>query len=59
VLVLSRKIGERLIINSNITLIVQRITGNRVVLAIQADKSTRILRGELVERDEGKQGRAA
>jgi carbon storage regulator len=48
-LVLSRKIGEKIHVGNNITVEVKRISGNRVAVAIDAPKSHRILRGELLE----------
>jgi carbon storage regulator len=46
-LVLSRKIGERLVIGDNITVVVSRVAGNRVTLGIEAPADVRIVRGEL------------
>lgn len=46
-LVLSRKIGEKLVIGDNITVVVSRVAGNRVMLAIDAPHDVRIIRGEL------------
>ena len=46
-LVLSRKVGQKLVINDNITLIVNRIAGNRVSIGIEAPDDVHILRGEL------------
>ncbi len=46
-LVLSRKIGEKLIIGDNITVVVSRVAGNRVTLGIEAPSDVRIIRGEL------------
>ncbi len=46
-LVLSRKIGEKLIIGDNITVVVSRVAGNRVMLGIEAPHDVRIIRGEL------------
>jgi len=46
-LVLSRKIGEKLIIGDNITVVVSKIAGNRVTLGIEAPGDVRIVRGEL------------
>ena len=46
-LVLSRKVGERIVIDENITVVVQRISGGRVTIGIEAPKSVHILRGEL------------
>jgi carbon storage regulator len=48
-LVLSRKIGEKIFLGEDIVLEVRRIAGNRVTVAIDAPKSVRILRGELKE----------
>ena len=47
-LVLSRKVGDRLIINGNIIVEVTKIQGNRVHLGIVAPHEVKILRGELV-----------
>jgi carbon storage regulator CsrA len=46
-LVLSRKIGERIHIGENITIEIRRVAGNRVTLALDAPRTVRILRGEL------------
>lgn len=46
-LVLSRKIGEKLVIDGNITVEVLRVHGNRVALGISAPANVRVLRGEL------------
>jgi carbon storage regulator CsrA len=46
-LVLSRKIGERIHIGDNITIEIRRVAGNRVTLALEAPRTVRILRGEL------------
>jgi carbon storage regulator CsrA len=48
-LVLSRKVGERIHIGNDVFVEVRRVSGNRVTLAVNAPKSVRILRGELVE----------
>jgi carbon storage regulator CsrA len=48
-LVLSRKVGERIHIGNDVFVEVRRVAGNRVTLAINAPKSLRILRGELME----------
>jgi carbon storage regulator len=48
-LVLSRKIGEKIYIGEDVFVEVRRVAGNRVTLAISAPKSVRILRGELKE----------
>jgi carbon storage regulator len=46
-LVLSRKVGERLVIGDNITVVINRIAGNRVTIGIEAPNDVRIVRGEL------------
>jgi len=46
-LVLSRKIGEKIHVGGNITIEVRRVAGNRVTLAVDAPRDVRILRGEL------------
>lgn len=51
-LVLSRKVGERLIIGDNIVVTVNRVAGNRVTLGIEAPGDVRIVRGELRLADE-------
>jgi carbon storage regulator len=48
-LVLSRKEGEKLVIGDNITLVVSRISGNRVTVGIEAPMDVKIFRGELYE----------
>lgn len=46
-LVLSRKIGEKIHVGNDITIEVRRVAGNRVTLAVDAPREMRILRGEL------------
>ena len=46
-LVLSRKIGEKIHVGNDITIEVRRVAGNRVTLAVDAPRNVRILRGEL------------
>jgi carbon storage regulator len=53
-LVLSRKVGEKLVIGDNITVTINRISGNRVTIGIEAPGSVKIVRGEL-ERHEDMQ----
>lgn len=48
-LVLSRKAGEKLVIGDDIVLTINRISGNRVAIGIEAPRDVRIVRGELVE----------
>lgn len=48
-LVLSRKIGERIHIGEEVFVEVRRVAGNRVTLAVCAPQNVRILRGELFD----------
>ena len=45
-LVLSRKAGEKLFIG-NITVVVTKVSGDRVTLGIEAPRDVKVLRGEL------------
>ncbi len=51
-LVLSRKEGERLVIGENVVVTVNRISGNRITLGIEAPRDVRIVRGELEQQTE-------
>jgi carbon storage regulator len=46
-LVLSRKVGERIVIADNITIVVHKVAGNRVSLGVEAPRDVRVVRGEL------------
>ncbi len=46
-LVLSRKEGESLVIGEDVVITVNRISGNRITLGIEAPRHVRIVRGEL------------
>ncbi len=46
-LVLSRKVGEKLVIDGNITVEVVRIQGKRITLGLVAPADVKILRAEL------------
>ena len=46
-LVLSRKVGEAIHIGEDITVVVSRIDGNRVRLALTAPRDVHIVRSEL------------
>ncbi len=48
-LVLTRKVGEQIVIGDNVTVVVNRVAGNRISLGIQAPPEVRIIRGELQE----------
>jgi carbon storage regulator len=52
-LVLSRKVGEKLMIGENITVVVSRVSGNRVTLGVEAPANVRIVRGELHPKTSG------
>jgi carbon storage regulator len=52
-LVLSRKIGEKIVIDGNTTVTIKAISGNRVKLTIEAPKGVRIIRAELIDSDNG------
>ena len=47
-LVLSRKLGEKIVIDTDITVTVVEIQGNRVKLGIEAPANVRVLRHELL-----------
>jgi carbon storage regulator len=46
-LVLTRKEGEQLLIGDNIVITINRISGNRVAIGIEAPRDVRIVRSEL------------
>jgi carbon storage regulator CsrA len=46
-LVLSRKVGQELVIGDNIRITVNRVGGSRVTLGITAPGDVRVVRGEL------------
>jgi carbon storage regulator len=48
-LVLSRKVGERIRIAADIVVVITAIQGDRIKIGIEAPKSVRVLRGELRE----------
>ena len=56
-LVLSRKEGEKLVIGDNITLVVSKISGNRVTVGIEAPADVKIFRGELSPQGDSSQPR--
>jgi len=58
-LVLSRKQGEKLLIGDDIVLTVNRISGNRVAIGIEAPRDIRIVRGELQRHQVADGGTAA
>ena len=46
-LVLNRKVGQRIVIGDNITVVVNKVSGNRVTLGVEAPDDVHIMRGEL------------
>jgi carbon storage regulator CsrA len=50
-LILSRKVGERIRIGDAIEVVVQRVCGERVTLGLAAPQDVKILRGELENYD--------
>ena len=48
-LVLSRKVGDKLVFDGNITVEVVKIQGNRISLGIVAPSNVKIFRGELTQ----------
>lgn len=46
-LVLSRKVGQEILVGDNVRITVTKVSGNRVTLGIEAPDHVRILRGEL------------
>jgi carbon storage regulator len=46
-LVLSRKVGEKIQIGDDITVVVTRVTGRRVTLGISAPRAVSVVRSEL------------
>jgi carbon storage regulator len=56
-LVLSRKIGEEIVIGDDVVVKITRIKGNRVTIAIEAPGHVRIIRGEIADSDDGTHSR--
>jgi carbon storage regulator len=46
-LVLSRKVGEKIVVGDNVVITINRVAGNRVTIGIEAPGEVRIVRGEL------------
>jgi carbon storage regulator CsrA len=54
VLILRRRVGEKIVIGDGITVVVNRVSGGRVTLGIEAPQDVHIVRGELRPFDEPK-----
>ncbi|EAQ81395.1 carbon storage regulator [Blastopirellula marina] len=54
-LILSRKIGETIHVGDNVTIVINRISGNRVTVGIEAPNQVRILRGEVLDPEEAQE----
>ncbi len=52
-LVLSRKLGEKVVIGENVTLTVVKIDGDKVRLGIEAPRDVPIVRTELLKQQQG------
>jgi len=52
-LVLTRKLGQEILIGGNIKIAVVEIRGGQVRIGVTAPPETRVLRGELAARDGG------
>lgn len=50
-LVLSRKVGQKIAIGDEVVLVINRVAGNRVSIGIEAPDHVRIVRGELLFED--------
>lgn len=48
-LVLSRKVGQKILVGDNLVLQIMKVQGGRVKIAIEAPDSLKIRRGELEE----------
>ncbi len=46
-LVLSRKVGQEIVVGDSVRITVTKVSGNRVTLGVEAPDDVRILRGEL------------
>lgn len=49
-LVLSRRIGEKIVIGTDVVIIVVKVSGNRVKLGIEAPIERRVVRQEVITR---------
>ena len=57
-LVLSRKPGERILVGSNIEIMVVEVRGNRIKLGFECPRDVRVMREELQRHSEPRQLRS-
>lgn len=55
-LVLSRKVGEKIVLGDNVTIVINRIAGHRVSIGIIAPRDMRVVRSELGPREGAERG---
>lgn len=53
-LCLSRKVGESIVIGENIVVTVNKLKGGQVSIGIKAPNGVKIVRGEILGRENGK-----
>ncbi|MCA9270511.1 MAG: carbon storage regulator [Planctomycetales bacterium] len=51
-LVLSRKLGERIRVGDNVELVVLKLKGSQVVLGVDAPREVKVVRSEIAQRDD-------
>ena len=57
-LILTRRIGETILVGDQVAITVTRVKGRQVGLAIAAPKAIHVLRAELAERKEDRPGKS-
>ncbi len=58
-LILTRRVGEKIIIDGKIVVVVQQVINNQVRIGIQAPESVEILREEVFQRSQSEVNHAA
>lgn len=51
-LVLSRRVGESIVLGDDVVVTVTRVAGNRVAIGVEAPSNVRVLRGELESQEQ-------
>jgi carbon storage regulator len=59
VLILTRKVGETVVIGKEVSITVLRVKGNQVRLGVNAPKEVSVQREEIIKRDPGAAAAAA